>query len=71
MLTIVCSNQTYNNKKRAFSLEKALFFLSYFLDSSTETFLKSFISLLSSRADLRARVPAALLPPSICAVASF
>jgi hypothetical protein len=37
----------------------------YFLDASTETFLNSFKSFSSSKVDLRALGPAALIPFSI------
>ncbi len=43
----------------------------YFFDSSTETFLKSLNSLLNSKADFLALVPAALFPFSDCWLASF
>lgn len=43
----------------------------YYLDASTDTLRNSLRSLVSSRADLRARVPAALLPFSTCSSASL
>lgn len=46
-------------------------FLYYYFENSTDFFLKSFISLLSSRAAFLARVPAALLPFTSCASEFF
>lgn len=43
---------------------------SYFFDSSKETFLNSFKAFSNSKDALRARVPAALFPFSICRSAS-
>ena len=42
----------------------------YFFDSSKEAFLNSFNTFSNSKDALRARVPAALLPFSICCSAS-
>lgn len=50
--------------------EKGWLRYAYFLDVSRDTFRNSFRSFSRFREDFRARVPAALLPLSNCAVAS-